>query len=1306
MAIFLSFSVSAETPNCVAIGDLVWATKTTDGGMHDKGKTFLWYNTYPTEDLGGIQGAQCTDASAYPCDTNQYIEATNNEALCGFTDWRLPTLEELLSLVEIEYEDNINPNKFPNNDGSDYRSRPTYWTADTYSPLNTQTWAVDFYDGNPIRSFKSESYKRSVRLVRGPRRKPQCIDLGALTWEQKSIGGGLHSKNNTLNWLNTQDPAVEHAYNVGIEGALGSCLGISTLKCNTQAFVDELNSQGYCGYTDWRLPTLNELETLVDLNFAGNIDPSLFPNNDGSDYYSRPTYWSADTFSPLNTQAWAVDFYDGNPIRSFKSESYKRHARLVRGPKFRPHPACIQENGLYWEIKNTGGGLHSNNSIFNWLDPDPTTNGGNAGTQGSTSGCVGLDHCDSFHLADTVNNQVLCGFDDWRIPTLSELEAIVDIEKPGNIDDTLFPNNDGSDYYSHPTYWTANTSSSYSTQAWAINFTDGTPLQSFKSASYQRHARLVSSGQSQATVTKPSSGRIDLSSSDSAEAAPVTGTLSAQLDTLNTGLSTISESSWQSVKRTSDNHQVDALPCDESGSYLYAEQYIDGADEVTLNNCDSAFYRYTFDLPADYEPMCLYGRANVDDQGVLFLNGNRISMEMHNPGCDPAQEGVDDACYAQQDFGKDFEDAQGVRKLTAPRPDVFKTCDINHFNIGGVNELVFGVAGDAAPLTSEMRITSTQEEAFALPVTGTLSEQLDTLNAGPPEFSTETWQATQWKEDSHLSASFSCQDNDDSTFLSANQYITGANEVTLDNCQSAFYRFTFDLPEGHQPICLTGMANVDDQGVLFLNGHRISAAMNNPGCNPASESGDDPCYEQQDAGTDRTDNDGLPALTWPTMDSFETCDASHFVLGGENELIFAIAGDASPYEPTGLEFEATLSYAIPKNAPTGLEFEGFVSYKTTETITPPNASCTEVDGDVVISDTTYEGTATCSATNNLSTSGNVKVGSATSTADVTFTAGNRINLQPGFAVLKDSSFHASIAAPASRTASRALQQETNAAREPHYLSLGELPKDLWKRISLTIGGNTLFMADADQRFIVFSTPIALTPLDVNQQEDVYLYAVEEQILSLVSASLSGQAGDGRSFQPRIDGEGRYVVFTSNADDLVENSEFDGLNDVFAYEIGKPSIRQVSTPDAGSLFDGDAQNPTIATKTGEVVFDQIDPGSETRTIMLGALDGKSFISAEMGLGGDGDSLASRHHPIISADGRWIAWLEQGQAEENGCRLGFKDRSLAVVAFSECPAEIENAVEIGGRFVDHGETIEWMVAGTGGVNQKRLVANPLL
>lgn len=81
------------------------------------------------------------------------------------------------------------------------------------------------------------------------------------------------------------------------------------------------------GKEDWRLPSIDELETIIDYSqYAPSIDP-LF---DLGHYTYEYFYWSSSTYPNYPDEAWVVLFYYGQVYACAKI-NYGYYARCVRG---------------------------------------------------------------------------------------------------------------------------------------------------------------------------------------------------------------------------------------------------------------------------------------------------------------------------------------------------------------------------------------------------------------------------------------------------------------------------------------------------------------------------------------------------------------------------------------------------------------------------------------------------------------------------------------------------------------------------------------------------------------------------------------------------------------------------------------------------------------------------------------------------------------------------------------------------------------------------------------------------------------
>lgn len=94
------------------------------------------------------------------------------------------------------------------------------------------------------------------------------------------------------------------------------------------------NTANYKGFSDWRVPNKNELESItkIDSHTAGQpaIDTTAFPNTPiTGDAFANGGTWTSTTFAPGPSTAWVVLFFNGSTGGGVKSAS--NYVRLVRG---------------------------------------------------------------------------------------------------------------------------------------------------------------------------------------------------------------------------------------------------------------------------------------------------------------------------------------------------------------------------------------------------------------------------------------------------------------------------------------------------------------------------------------------------------------------------------------------------------------------------------------------------------------------------------------------------------------------------------------------------------------------------------------------------------------------------------------------------------------------------------------------------------------------------------------------------------------------------------------------------------------
>lgn len=154
-------SVNYETEPWACVYDnvteLVWEVKSDDGSIHDKDNTYRW---------GGITaiGLEHTNAEGiYYSDWDILVNGSNaGDGLCGYNNWRVPTVAELSTIVNKDtFNPAIDTKYFPNT------VLEWFWSSSPIVNDANSAWIIHYIFG--YSTFNHRGHNGHVRLVRSLR---------------------------------------------------------------------------------------------------------------------------------------------------------------------------------------------------------------------------------------------------------------------------------------------------------------------------------------------------------------------------------------------------------------------------------------------------------------------------------------------------------------------------------------------------------------------------------------------------------------------------------------------------------------------------------------------------------------------------------------------------------------------------------------------------------------------------------------------------------------------------------------------------------------------------------------------------------------------------------------------------------------------------------------------------------------------------------------------------------------------------------------------------------------------------------
>lgn len=209
---------------------------------------------------------------------------------------------------------------------------------------------------------------------------------------------------------------------------------------DTKVLIDQLNSSNFGGNSDWRLPTIMELASLVDNGRAEiTIDP-VFSFQGGYSLHS------ATSTLPIGDQSYDVSFQEGlinisDGYGDYKGYNDSYGAMAVRGG---------QNTNINRYVDNNDGTVTDNTTCLQWQKIPQVIESGQGGVTWQRA-------------LEIAENLTLAGKSDWRLPDINELTSLADFSHLPGIDPVILTINYG--YDNSVFFWSSTTSVSDNSNA-------------------------------------------------------------------------------------------------------------------------------------------------------------------------------------------------------------------------------------------------------------------------------------------------------------------------------------------------------------------------------------------------------------------------------------------------------------------------------------------------------------------------------------------------------------------------------------------------------------------------------------------------------------------------------------------------------------------------------------------------------------------------------------------------------------------------------------------------------------------------
>jgi len=191
----------------------------------------------------------------------------------------------------------------------------------------------------------------------------------------------------------------------------------------------------------------------------------------------------------------------------------------------------------------------------------------------------------------------------------------------------------------------------------------------------------------------------------------------------------------------------------------------------------------------------------------------------------------------------------------------------------------------------------------------------------------------------------------------------------------------------------------------------------------------------------------------------------------------------------------------------------------------------------------------------------------------------------------------------------------------------------------------------DGRYVAFASEATnLVSGDTNSVADVFVHDLQTGQTMRVSVDSNGSQANSGSGSPAISSDGRYVVFSSGATNLVAN-DTNNKGDVFIHDRQTGQTNLVSVNSSGVQADGGGSSPDISADGRYVVFlsksNNLAPGADEYGTLVYVNDRQTGQTNLISVYSDGTIMITGllDQPALSSNGRFVtfSFYEKGSTQ---------------------------------------------------------------